>query len=304
LALLSAAALVLRRAARDMTASGRPESDLPEMAIFAGAAQALATDDADGDRIIPIAQLFHTDAGPHVVAAAVSPPTTAAQRFRLEVVSLAEHLRRIVAEARAPRAPEHGERIVRELRHALRALEGAALSFEESAVAHFAAAWSTHASLLDEHSLGTLDAAAALLTDPARRGEELTRALAQLATPGAQPAQLAPPPAPAQANEAPPAASTEPATPRAPIRTPTGRELLEYLQSGLAGFRELERAPLTAPTPIPDDEIIPIERILYRGPLAVKRAAELRAEFQRHDGALPREVAEELFDLVALAHTE
>jgi hypothetical protein len=49
---------------------------------------------------------------------------------------------------------------------------------------------------------------------------------------------------------------------------------------------------------------VPIEPLLYRGRAALQRAAELRQELRRHDGVPPREVVEELFDLVELALTE
>jgi chemotaxis protein histidine kinase CheA len=313
LALFSAAALVLRRASSDIAARGRPEAELPEMAVFTSAAAALNGDDAAADQIVPIAQLFHSDSGPHVISTAANPPTSAAQRFRLELVSLAEHLRRVIAEARSRITAEQMERSVRDVRQALRALEGTALSFGEQAVARFASEWSARLAPIDNGALATLDTAAGLIADPATGIEDLTRALARLGQPGA-----AAPHATATRSTAPqstspesgaPHAAVPPAlptitAPRAPIRTPTGRDLLEYLQSGIAGFRELERTPLSQPTPVPSDEIVPIEQLLYRGRTALERAAELRAELLRQDGAPAREVVDELLDLVQLALSE
>ena len=64
---------------------------------------------------MPISSLFHGDAGPHVVTATPNPPTTAAQRFRLEMVSNGEHLRLIVGEARTadPASRERYRRLAR-----------------------------------------------------------------------------------------------------------------------------------------------------------------------------------------------
>jgi chemotaxis protein histidine kinase CheA len=288
IALLSAAAIVLRRSSSDIAARGRPDAELPEMAIFTSAAIALNGDGATDDEIVPVAQLFHSDAGPHVVSTAPYPPTTAAQRFRMELVSQAEHLRRVIAEARSRSSAEQEERTLRELRQVLRALERTANSFGEPLVARFASEWGTRMAPVAERTLATLDAAAQLLADPATGLEELSRALARLGTPESV----------MQAD------GTRPAAPREPIRTPTGRELLEYLQTGIAGFRELEQTPLSPPTPIPDDVVIPIERLLYRGRAALERAAELREEILRQGGTPAREAVEELLDLVDLALAE
>jgi hypothetical protein len=308
IALFSAAAFVLRRASGDIAARGRPDVDLPEMSIFASAATALDGDDVPADRIVPIAQLFHSDPGPHVISTAANPPTTAAQRFRLELVSLAEHLRRMVAEARSRNTADQMERNVREVRQALRALEGTAVSFGEHAVARFASEWSARLAPIDDGALATLDTAAGLLADPTTGIEELAHALGRLGQLGAQLPQSATSPSAAPQSAASP--NSEPRAipampaPRAPVRTPTGRDLLEYLQSGIAGFRELERTPLSQPTPVPSDMIVPIEQLLYRGRTALERAAELREELLRQDEAPAREAVEELLDLVQLALTE
>ncbi|HEX6533955.1 MAG TPA: hypothetical protein VF041_05130 [Gemmatimonadaceae bacterium] len=317
--LFASAAAVLRRAARDLGYSGRPDAGMPELGAFHAAVATLAADDAGkGDRIVPIAQLFHDDDGPHVVSAAPHPPTSAAERFRLEVVSLAEHVRAVVAEARANPAPEHRERIAREMRHALRALGSAANGFGEKLVARFAAGWSAQAAALDARALAGLDEAAALLANPATRADELHQALERLAAPRSMtPRSLTPadhtavaPSRPAAPR--PPAAPTAPApTPgagaepkREPIRTPVGRELRDYLQSGIAGFDELERRPLSQPTPVPGEEIVPIESLLYRGRAALQRAAELREQILGAGDSPSRGAVQELFDLIDLALVE
>ena len=135
--LFSAAAAVLRRAASEMRAGGRPDVNAPEVRRFAAAAASVAELAVDPDRIVPIATLFHDDGGQHLVVEAPNPPTTPAERFRLEVVSQAEHLRRLVADARAARDAASRERLSRELQGALRALRRGADSFGEQSVAGF-----------------------------------------------------------------------------------------------------------------------------------------------------------------------
>ncbi|MBX6333642.1 MAG: hypothetical protein IRY91_17485, partial [Gemmatimonadaceae bacterium] len=93
----------------------------------------------------------------------------------------------------------------------------------------------------------------------------------------------------------------EPPPTREPIRTPTGRELHAYLQDGLAGFRELEKTPLSQPAVLPDETIVPIDTLLYRGRAALQRAAELRQELLRPGATPSREAVQELFDLIDLA---
>ncbi|MEP7086362.1 MAG: hypothetical protein ABI884_03415, partial [Gemmatimonadota bacterium] len=88
-----------------------------------------------------------------------------------------------------------------------------------------------------------------------------------------------------------------------PSKTPTGRQLQDYLQNGIAGFGALEATPLSSPVVLPDEEIVPIESLLYRGKAALERARELRAEMLA-DRAPPRETIEELFDLLDLALVE
>lgn len=324
-ALFAAGAAVLRRASRDIAAHGRPAPGMPEMAAFESAYGAVSDETGRADRVVPIAELYHDDGGPHVVSAAPHPPTTPADRFRLELVSLAEHLRGVVAEARANRGPEHRDRLVREMRHALRALGATANSFGEKLVARFAAEWSARAAALEESALASLDAAAAMFSNPATSGAEIARGLERLssgrATPPAAPAQASAQ-APSRPAVAPPAPASVPAVaiPAAPaahapaaagapvtrgrVRTPTGPALRALLQDGLAGLSSLEAQPLSEPAAVPDTEVVPIEQLLYRGRRALARAAELRAQLLRGGEAPSRESVQELFDLIDLALVE
>jgi hypothetical protein len=274
-ALFSKAAAALRRTSREIAAHGRAEAPTPELDAFNAAVAALADDESRADRIVPISQLFHDDTGPHVVATAPNPPTRAAERFRLEVVSLAEHLRGVIDNARRARGADHRERTARELRGALRALGSSANSFGEAQVARFAADWTVKVAALDSAALDALDSAALLLANPSTRADQLTAELERLTTPS-----------------------------RTPVRTPTGRELHDLLEDGLVGMRSLEERPLDAPLPLPDDDVVPIEQLLYHGRGALRRAAELREEIRRSGAAPSTEAVAELFDLVDLALAE
>jgi chemotaxis protein histidine kinase CheA len=328
--LLTASAAILRRIARDIASRGRAPDEIPELAPFKAALAATEPEAGRADRIVPIAQLFHDDEGPHILTTAAQPPTSAAERFRLEVVSLAEHLRGVVAQARANRAPEQRERNQRELRGALRALGSAANSFGEKQVARFAAEWSVRVATLNDAQMEALDRAAALLANPATRPEEVARGLERLAAPRAPqpgirgaptPTPLAdaevaailrtptpmhaipvtrePERAPERAPEPAPLAVAE--VPRQPVtRTPTGRQLHDYLENGIAGFGALESTPLSTPVVLPDEAIVPIESLLYRGKAALDRARELKSGMLA-EHAPPREMIEELFDLLDLA---
>lgn len=233
---------------------------------------------------------------------------------------MAEHLRGVVADARANPGVDHRDRIARELRSALRALGATANSFGEKPVARFAAEWSVRVSSIDGPGLTALDDAAGLLSNPAIMGEELARGLERLAEPrhaasasrpniaiGARPtpayapavvpapAAPAPSPAPAQPAAAPPAPR------RARVRTPTGPDLQAYLEDGISGLRALEDRPLSQPAHVATEEVVPIEHLLYSGRRALERAAELRAELRAANAVPSREVVQELFDLVELA---
>ena len=333
--LFSAAAAVLRRAAREMQAGHRPDVTAPEVRRFAAAAASVAEGAEDPDRIVPIASLFHDDGGQHVVVTAPNPPTTPAERFRLEVVSQAEHLRRLVGDARAARDVAGRERLGRELQGALRALRRGADSFGEQSVADFVAQVTGAVVGLDAPALAAVDDVATLLANPATRADELTRRLADLSrgrstddaigaglgrvdsyAPAGVPASEprlsttwndeAPaarqPGAPAR----PPAAPTSRQPERAPALalTPTGRALHALLESGIAGIARLDAQPLSEPVAIGDDALVPIERLLYSGPAALARALEVRDELKRGGEQVDREALAELFDLLDLVTAE
>jgi chemotaxis protein histidine kinase CheA len=285
LALLTASAMLLRRISTELGSGRRPDPNSPEVRQFATAAAAIADETPQADHIVPIAALFHGDTGPHLVSTSPNPPTTPPERFRMEVVSQAEHLRRLVADARSSSDAASRDRLGRELRTALRALEAAAVSFNEQRVAAFARGAAATVASLDPRALESLDRLASLLADPRLQSSDLERAIEELGRP--------PQSTPAAATSA-----------RSRPMTPTGRELKEFLDRGIETLGRLQDKPLREPTPLPDETIVPIQDLLYRGRAAVERARTLRDELRQRGGSPPQDVIDELYDLLDLALVE
>ena len=82
--------------------------------------------------------------------------------------------------------------------------------------------------------------------------------------------------------------------------TPTGAELTQFLQSGIASFNELDRTPLALPALLDDATLVPIDDLLYRGRAALARAIEVR-DLIRLSGGNTDEALAALFDLLDLA---
>ena len=308
--LLVAAAAVLARAADELRTLGKPTVTTPELARFAAAAStAHNVEPPVGDTIVNIEELYFADGGPHVLQRGTAPTANPADRFRNETIVRSEHLARLVAEARAATTDVGRERAERELRSTLRQLEQTAATLGESAAEAFFGEAAMAPSILAPRRLSALEAAAQLLLAPANG--ELAQALSSLTRSFTTPPSS--PTAPAAASEAAhrplapamPPASTVP--PRRPSITPTGKELRALLQTGIAGFQPLSQAPLSEPASIGDDDIVPIESLLYRGRAALERAIAVRDEMQRSSksGGGPDVAAlAELFDLLELARRE
>ena len=301
---LAAGTDVLARAAVALRTGDRPSANSPETTRFASALAALESDAGDGDRIVPISELFYQDAGPHVVERAAAPATTPRHRFRADVVSLAEHLRRLVGDARAAADLVARDRMGRELRSAIRTLRNTAESFGESLVGQFAARILDAAARLERDALTQLDEVAGQLATT--QGDPSDRIAAFLSAPAAPP-RVTRAPTPAWVPPAPPT----PAPPRAPsivmpasALAPTGRELHDLLATGLAGLDRLEREPMAQPTPVEDDSVVPIDRLLYRGRAALDRAIAIRNGIRTRQAVPSPDELDELFDLLDLVGTE
>ena len=320
--LYDASAHALRRAARELRTTGRPDATAPEVRRFAAAALALQQQARDEEQVVPVSSLFFGDAGPHIVSRADRSPATLESRFRSEVTPLAEHLRRLVGDAKTAATPVSRERISHELRGALRVVRWTIESFGEANASRFFASAAAEPNILDPIVLSSIDAAGTLVASPAiplanlaaRLGEldrvnTVDRGIAAGFGPLDPPQRPAAPTPVARASSA----STPGARParRTPVRTdvpvarkapatPTGAELTQFLQSGIASFNELDRTPLASPALLDDATLVSIDDLLYRGRAALARAIEVR-DLIRLSGGNTDEALAELFDLLDLA---
>ena len=179
--LFATVAGLLRRAGNDLRAGTRPPAGTPEERRFRNAADTLAATTSDADRIVPIDQLFYEDGSASVITPATRPPTTRAERFRLEVVSLAEHLRALVREAQAGEPGPIPDRITAELRRALRDVHRAADSYGERDIASVLTTFTEEIPVFDFLALHALDELGALLADPSAPARDLAGRMAELA---------------------------------------------------------------------------------------------------------------------------
>ena len=177
-ALFTSAAAVLADGSIALQRGDRPSTASSAITAFAAAAAAFGGGPSAADDIVPISSLFPDDGQPGIVSAAPTPPTTASQRFRLEVVSHAEHLRRLIGDAARATDGATRERLSRELGAATRALSRMAASFGESSLATFFDEQQGQAALLAGLALNLLDAACQLLSAPhGRSTAEIVRAV-------------------------------------------------------------------------------------------------------------------------------
>ena len=273
-ALLEAAAAHLRTLSAELRIGGDLNAPSSTRDAFEAARDAWNVRMAERDRVVPIEELFYTeDAG--LVEAASAPPTSSSERFRLELVSLGEHLRQVVASARRATEPTSVARSRREITRAMRALEAAAASFGQREIADAIAERARETESMGGANLTVLDQLAAQLSQPGLSVDELRKALAPPPPP--------PPPRP---------------TPREPVNAAS------LIESSLSALEELEPAAFAERIAIPEDTVVPIESLLYRGRAALDRAVEIRDELRTRGQYNDREALDELFDLLDLARAE
>ena len=340
IALLAAAATVLRGVATGMRSGAAPDTQRADVAKFAAALDAMQERSTGSERVIPIAELFYGDGGATLVDVAANPPTTPGERFRLEAVSQGEHLRRLIADARGVHDELARERVRRGLRQALRSLGEAADSFGERDVAEFVASHSDAAGQLDTRALHSLDELASLLAQPESAASTLNERLRLLKASRASTPSAAAPATPPAASEAPVVAAPEvPAAMALPALRPSmmtpiasspaipefhagpeervrraSQEMAEaavqatpslgsLLDAGIKSLGALATAPLSTPAAVPAQPTVPIDVLLYRGRAAIERCCELRDEARVAGRTLEGDALNELLDLLDLALT-
>ena len=339
--LLRTAAAMLRRIAaalRDGRPTSAPSVDYEQ---FIAASEALDNAGGEGTRIVPVSSLFYDDDGPHVVTRTANPPTTPKQRFRMEVVSLAEFLTGTVATVRSTQDPQLRERSRRDLRRGLRGIKQAAESFEQQAVANLITRHGNVTDTLDERALATVERivqtiaypdAPVSASAPTPYAQQPAIPRTPLTPPAASSAPAAPPPAaeppvprtparptPAQARPAPPTprdstpvrpTPARPTPARAtpvrstPVRaTPINTEATASLDEGIAALDAFSSRPFAEPAPL-GEPVVPVDALVYRGRAAVERAVEIRNQILEAGGTPDPELLRELFDLLDLARAE
>lgn len=293
--LLTAAAGVFRRASSELRARGQFERTTGEVDRFARAAAASASPASLSEApIVRIEELFFTDAGPHLVQRGTAPSRSAEARFREEVVTRAEHLRRLVAEARVAMDPFTRERVRRDLKTHLARLDEFARSYGAQQVASVVAEAAALDSFTDESVLDAVEAVGRILTTPGIALDEMERRLAV----GERKRWTPVAPSPVLPLMTPTPVERQRLTP-----SRSGRALQEMLGQSLSRLASLEDVPLAEPVRVDDDAIVPVESLLFRGPAALERARALRDDMRRRGTVDPDEL-QELYDLLDLARTE
>lgn len=305
IALLSSAATVLRGVAAAIRGTGDATARDVDVAQFAAALEAMHATETGTERVIPIAELFYDDGSAGVLETSPNPPTTPAERFRLEAVSQGEHLRRLVADARAAQDALSQDRARRSLRLALRSLAVSAASFGEASVAGYVAAHSERAAALETDGIDALDRLATVLAQPGNASLSFTQRLSALQSPRAP--MMTPLASPAVTPSAAPQERVRPAAvamaSAAAAAAPASSSLADLLEAGIVRLGALELTPLSTPAVIAEQPAVPIDVLLYRGRAAIERCVELRDQARSVGGTMETDALEELFDLLDLALT-
>ena len=85
------------------------------------------------------------------------------------------------------------------------------------------------------------------------------------------------------------------------VEAGTPSPAVSMIDTTIAALQALNERTLGEPAPLPEDEVVPIETLLYTGRGALDRAAELRDELRQAGHAPNPADVEELFDLLDLA---
>ena len=313
IAVLNAAAALIRSVSTALRAGTAVDPGGAEIVRFAAALDAMQQRETGVERVVPIADLFYEDGGLTIVDAAANPPTSPAERFRLEVVSQGEHLRRLVHDARGVRDASHSESVVRLDARALDSLEEVSVvlaqpgsgtgSLSDRLVGLRAKRGGSPAASAVRAPAVTISAGASPLATPSP-SPSLTPS--GMMTPIAgRPIISAPAeyPRPAVARPTPAGLASVP-VPRSPTPAAGGAALGELLDRGIRTLGTLPKTPLSTPVQLEDQAPVPIDVLLYRGRAAIERAREIRDAIQRGGGMADDASLGELYDLLDLALTE
>ena len=297
---LRTAADLLRAIAAAVAAGTTITTSTPQYMAFLTSMDGMTAHAAGGDRVVPITDLFYSDAGPHVVSAAPNPPTTPAQRFRMEVVSLGEHLHRVIDEARAAGDEIQREHAKGELGRALRAIRATAASFGQTAVARTVEQYIGQTGNLNISALDAIASFATTISPAAQAPTPIFNEAMQMPRVSQLRAAVSGRPAPVPAAPALPTPAPARPVAHAMAASPVAARGPSSLDSTIAAFDSLASERLAEPKGLNDD-VVPVDVLLYRGRAALDRAVELRDAIRRAGGAPAPEVLEELYDLVELA---
>jgi chemotaxis protein histidine kinase CheA len=313
--LLRAAADLLRTISSGLSTGSSVTTSTPQYKAFLSALDGMAAT-RGADRVVPIADLFYNDAGPHVVSTATNPPTTPAQRFRMEVVSLGEHLHRVIDEARSATDAIAQEHARGELGRALRAIRATAASFGQMAVAQTVEAYLERTGDLNAAALDAISSFAATISPAAPMPQQaaaasvplrmtyVREAVDALGTQRPLPNTGVTPIVPRPAKPPTPPAGFARVMPAVAPEAPPGTSPAPSIDSTIAAFESLSRERYAEPVAVDGNDIVPVESLLYRGRAAIERAIELRNSLRAASGMPDQEMLEELYDLVELARAE
>jgi hypothetical protein len=181
--LLEASGAYLRTLSRAIRGEGGADVNAPSAArdMFAAALENWSNRAAQVEQVIPIGHLFYEDGTMGVVETSSNPPTSSSERFRLELVSLGEHLRQVVSAARTSHDTGGTVRARRDLKRAVQDAQLAAHSFGESDIASFIESHLDAADHIDFLGLAALDDLADSLAEAGAGGARLRSRAAELA---------------------------------------------------------------------------------------------------------------------------
>jgi len=199
-------------------------------------------------------------------------------------VSLGEHLRRVL-DAVSAGGENAGGRVRRDLSRALHAIQAGATSFGERGVAEFIAARASGAESGDDDALREFSELAGILT-AGGEGDELRQRLREFVVRHG------------------PESAESPASPATAATTATAGRASSLLDSTIEALDALGENPFAAPVPIPEDNVVPIDSLLYRGRAALDRALEIRDDLRKRGPSSDQAALDELFDLLDLARAE